>query len=242
MTTEEKRACDILRGYGDPACYEEMVQSLVRGHAGWVEADAGGVALYNRRADMYMLAGHSWARFEQMLARIPLGASAILLHGTLDEATVERVRRRYGLRHAYRFVEYAYYGQMPEEDRAFDIRPLGPETLDFVYENYGHASREYLRERLCDGVMLGAYVDGELAAFIGEHIEGSMGLLHVMPAYRRHHLGFALERAAIRRTMLLGQVPYDQVFEDNAASHALQKRLGMTPSQGLVYWLTDDAY
>lgn len=242
MTLDERRACDILRSYGDPACYEEMIQSLVRGYAGWVDVSAGGVALYNRRADMYMLAGHSWARFEQMLARIPLGASAILLHGTLDEATVERVRRRYGLRHAYRFVEYAYYGELPKEDKAFDIRPLGPQALDFVHENYGHASREYLRDRLLDGVMLGAYVDGELAAFIGEHIEGSMGLLHVMPAYRRHHLGFALERAAIRRTMLLGQVPYDQVFEDNAASHALQKRLGMTPSQGTVYWLTDDAY
>lgn len=242
MTTEEKRACAILRGYGDPACYEEMIQSIVRGHAGWVDAQEGGVALYNARADIYMLAGRSWARFEQMLERIPMGAAAILMHGTLEEDVVERVRRRYGLRHAYRFVEYAYYGALPEEDPAFDIRPLGIQALDFVYANYGHASREYLSERLAEGVMLGAYVDGELAAFIGEHIEGSMGLLHVMPDYRRHHLGFALERAAIRRTMLLGQVPYDQVFEDNAASHALQRRLGMTPSCGLVYWLTDDEY
>ncbi|MDO5379168.1 MAG: GNAT family N-acetyltransferase [Clostridia bacterium] len=242
MTPEERHACDILRSYGDPACYEEMIQTLVRGYAGWLDAGEGGVALYSRRADMYMLAGHSWARFEQMLSLVPPGASSILLHGTLDEATVERVRRRYGLRHAYRFVEYAYYGELPEEDRAFDIRPLGPQALDFVFANYGHASREYLHERLCDGVMLGAYVEGELAAFIGEHIEGSMGLLHVMPEYRRHHLGYALERAAIRRTMLLGQVPYDQVFEDNAASHALQKRLGMTPSAGRIHCLTDDAY
>lgn len=242
MTAEEKRACAILRGYGDPACYEEIIQSIVRGHAGWVDAKEGGVALYDRRADIYMLAGHSWARFDEMLSRVPLGAAAILLHGTLEDGVVERVRRRYGLRHAYRFVEYAYYGKLPPEDPAFDIRPLGMDALAFVHENYGHASREYLRDRLADGVMLGAYVDGELAAFIGEHIEGSMGLLHVMPDYRRRHLGYALERAAIRRTMLAGHVPYDQVFEDNAASHALQKHLGMTPSEGKVYWLTDDEY
>ena len=90
--------------------------------------------------------------------------------------------------------------------------------------------------------MLGAYAQGVLAGFIGEHTEGAMGLLHVMPEYRRRGVGFALERAAIRHTMLRGYTPYGQVFEDNAASHALQKRLGMTRSEGPVLWLTGEPF
>lgn len=31
VTEQEKRAVEILRGYGDPACYEQMIQSIVRG-------------------------------------------------------------------------------------------------------------------------------------------------------------------------------------------------------------------
>ena len=99
-----------------------------------------------------------------------------------------------------------------------------------------------LDARIRQGVMLGAYVEGELAGFIGEHVEGSMGLLHVMPAYRRMHLGYALERAAIRRTRLAGQIPFDQVAKTNDASIALQARRGMTRAKETVYWITDDTY
>ncbi|MFQ7452543.1 MAG: GNAT family N-acetyltransferase [Flavonifractor plautii] len=37
--------------------------------------------------------------------------------------------------------------------------------------------------------MLGAFVDGTLAGFAGFHGEGSIGLLEVLPAYRRRGLG-----------------------------------------------------
>lgn len=66
-----------------------------------------------------------------------------------------------------------------------------------------------------------------------------MGLLHVMPAFRRHHVGSALERAMIRATMLRGHTAYCQVFPDNAASQSLQRRLGLEAAQGMLYWLTD---
>ena len=38
MTEAERRAVAILRSYGDRACYEEMVQTIVRGDAEILEA------------------------------------------------------------------------------------------------------------------------------------------------------------------------------------------------------------
>lgn len=242
MEEIQAQAVELLRGYGDPACYEEMIQTLLRGQADGVEADGRGVLVHHRRADLYMLAARSEERLLELTEGIPLGATDVLLHGAWALPLVERVRRHFHHRNALELVPYAYYGELPEEEPGIDIRTLDERALNFVYANYGHASRDYLRKRLVDGVMLGAYVDGELAAFIGEHVEGSMGLLHVMPDYRRHHLGYALERAAIRRTMLAGHVPFDQVFPDNEASHALQRRLGMTRAQGALYWITDDSF
>ena len=239
--TDNERAVRILRGFGDPACTEQLVQTVLRGWAGALDAQEDGVLVYSARAEVTMLAWRTRERLEQMLARIPQGED-IALHGEADAETVRSVKARFRLPHEQRVSQYAYYGALPEAEKELDLRTLTLSELDFVYENYGHASREYLRARIEDGVMLGAYVDGALAGFIGEHSEGAMGLLHVMPEHRREHLGFRLERAAIRRTMLLGQTPFCQVFDGNDASHALQARLGMTRAKSRAIWLTREPF
>lgn len=239
MTQEERRAVNILRGYGDPACYEQMVQTIARGMAQVIHAQESGVLIHHTKADLYMLAGNA-RRMEEMAKDIPLQAEEVLVHGSMPPERVEAIRERFGLASAMPFVLYAYYGGIPPQETELDIRPLGEEAIEFVHAHYGHASREYLLERLREGVMLGAYVEDNAAGFIGEHIEGAMGLLHVLPEYRRHHLGCALERADIRRTMLEGNTPFCQVFPDNQASHNLQERLGMTRARGDLYWITNE--
>ena len=129
---------------------------------------------------------------------------------------------------------------------------------------------DYARERLAAGAVLGAFLagtggtdgvgstggandaggaddavgtssaDGVLAGFIGAHPEGSMGMLHIFPEYRRQHLGFALEAEQIRRFLEQGIIPFCQIASSNTASLALQKKLGMTFSDELIYWLFRD--
>lgn len=240
--TENEKAVRILRGFGDPACYEQLVQTIVRGYAGDVDAAEDGVLVYSTRAEVTMLAWRTQRRLDAMLDRVRETKKDVALHGEADEETVRRVKERFGLPHEQRICQYAYYGSLPEADAGLDLRKIALDELEFVFENYGHASREYLRARIEDGVMLGAYVDGTLAGFIGEHSEGAMGILHILPEHRREHLGLRLERAAIRRTMLLGQTPFCQVFEGNDASHALQTRLGLTRAKGHATWLTREPF
>ena len=237
MTELEQRAVAILRSYGDRACYEEMVQTIVRGTAEIIEAKELGVLLRHTRAGMYMMAGDT-RRIDEMTRLIPQGAEEILIHGTRPPEMVHAVRTRFHLANALPFLQYAYYGALPEAGDV-EIRTLDEAYLGVLSEEYEHGSRDYMAGRIAEGVMLGAFVDGELAGFVGEHIEGSMGILHVMPAFRRHHVGSALERAMIRETMLRGHVAYCQVFPDNGASQSLQGRLGLESAQGMLYWLTD---
>ncbi len=241
MTHEARRALDILESYGDPACYEEIAQTIRRGAGRVIAARELGVLVHHTRADLYMLAGEA-NTMESLCDCIPSDASDILIHGDMPPQQVQDIRKRFGRDHVLPFILYAYYGALPPKEEAFDIRVLGVDALDFLYENYGHATRDYLAQRLDDGVMIGAYVDGELAAFIGEHVEGAMGLLHVMPQFRRHHMGFALERADIRTTMLRGNVPFCQVAPGNQASRSLQARLGMTQARQMLYWITDESF
>ena len=86
-------------------------------------------------------------------------------------------------------------------------------------------------------MFFGAFVDGQLAGFVGEYSEGSMGMLEIFPAYRRRGLGYALECFQINRYLSQGRVPFDQVVVGNEKSMSLQKKVGMELSRDTVSWL-----
>lgn len=247
MDTQEKQpggkeaaALEFLRSLDDRALYEQIAQTLVRGSGRVVSLREEGLLVYSKRGDIYMIAARTPETALSLCDPIPAFAKNVQLHG-LDRRTAEMLRQRFKRKNTFEFVLYAYYGEQPEAGGA-DIRVLTDEDVDFLNENYGHADRDYLAQRVREGVMLGVYVEHDLAGFIGEHVEGAMGLLHVMPRYRRMGLGFTLEQVAIRHTMQRGFVPFNQVVPDNAASHRLQKRLGFTGAKGMCYWITDDEF
>ena len=106
-------------------------------------------------------------------------------------------------------------------------------------EHYGLADDDgYVKERLGAGVVIGAFVDGELAGFTGIHSEGAMGMLEVFEPFRRRGIAYALEICQINRELAKGHTPYAQIFSDNEKSLALQKKTGLKISGGRVYWIS----
>ncbi len=117
------------------------------------------------------------------------------------------------------------------------IKKLDTEYLEELVKAYGHADYDYMKDRLLAGVMYGAFMDDELAGFIGEHQEGSMGLLYVYPKFRRRGIAEALETFQINRSLQRGYTPYCQVKNGNEASLTLQSRLGLYPAKEHVWWI-----
>ena len=64
-----------------------------------------------------------------------------------------------------------------------------------------------------------------------------MGLLEVLPQFRRRGLAEALEAALIGRQLGKGALPYAQVRIGNTASEALQEKLGLTFDRRVLYWI-----
>jgi GNAT superfamily N-acetyltransferase len=102
---------------------------------------------------------------------------------------------------------------------------------------YDLVSPEELRRIVKRRKLLLGHDRGNPVGFIGEHLEGSMGLLYVFPEYRRHGYAVALEKAMIARTLKEGFIPFGQVEKGNHASLALQKKIGMTVSDNLICWM-----
>ena len=64
-----------------------------------------------------------------------------------------------------------------------------------------------------------------------------MGILKILPAYRRRGYAAAMERFVIRRFMEDRLIPFGQVETSNTASAALQRKLGLTKAPRRAYWI-----
>lgn len=152
------------------------------------------------------------------------------------------VQKKTGFRLWEKCIQACYIEKnAPDFISKAEFKMLGPEYEAMIVKHYGDViGADYAKERLAAGVVMGAFVDGALAGFIGAHPEGSMGMLYIFPESRRHHLGFALEAQQIRRFLEQGIIPFCHIVDSNKASLALQKKLGMKFSDKLVYWLFKD--
>lgn len=144
---------------------------------------------------------------------------------------------RYGFSEKIECYQVAYYGEKPSVDGRLTIREADEHDLPILTGNYGMVSPEELEKLVGRKSVLLGYDGERLIGFIGEHLEGSMGLLHVIPEYRRKGFGAALQKHLIARTMEKGYVPFGQVEKGNLGSLELQKKLGMTQSDNLIVWM-----
>lgn len=151
----------------------------------------------------------------------------------LGEAAFER----YGFSEKLECYQVAYYGEKPSVNSGLCVRMADEDDLFMLVENYQLISPEELEQLVRRKKVLLGYDKDRLAGFIGEHLEGSMGLLYVFPEYRRKGFGAALQRHLIAKTMEEGYVPFGQVEKENLPSLGLQKRIGMTQSENLIVWM-----
>lgn len=118
-----------------------------------------------------------------------------------------------------------------------EIHMLDQSHLDFVHTHYQMVDDvEYIRDRIKEG-MFGVFLHGQIAGFVGTHEERPMGLLEILPEYRRLGLAYALEAHLINHLLSLGRVPFCQVAMTNKPSIQLQEKLGLTFSETVIYWL-----
>ena len=135
--------------------------------------------------------------------------------------TVEPLRELLGFDEASECWQAAYLGDTPLSVGDFEIKKLDMSYAPVAAEIYSSS-------------------DGELAGFTGRHVQGALGMLEVLPEYRRRGIAAALESAAINRELNEGHVPYGQIVIGNNASRAVQEKLGMSFADKNVWWLEND--
>lgn len=220
----------------DSVLHANMLEVLRRGSADALIAEEGGVLLHDTGCGAWMLAAEPEAA-EAFLDRVPEDCDLFVGH---DIAWLELARVRFGLPEQELCWSAAYPAKtpLPIPDFGGELRRLDRSWAPWLRAHYSHdfGGVAYM-ERAADRGMIGVFVEGKPAGFVGFHDEGSIGMLEVLPAYRRRGLGELLQRAAINLALDRGQIPFGQIIDGNEASLALQRKLGMAVSRSRLFWL-----
>ena len=128
-----------------------------------------------------------------------------------------------------------YPHQTIESD--LELEPLKPDDVGFVLNHYHRLDPDEIKKAISEKRLFGLRDNGKLFAFIGLHEENAMGMLEVLPEYRRQGWGEHLERALIAKVLAMGELPYGHVITGNESSMQLQKKLGFVECSDKVYWM-----
>ena len=219
----------------DPLLTANIENSVRRGSAEILEETETGIFIYDRQGEVYVLyapteTGKLWLRKHE-----ERDYHLIVLY---DDALIAFAVEQFGFGAGEKCKQVVWTAKEPPCcTNMLRTRTATEDDIPLCMSIYRNSSEEDVREAVLAGDVVLGYEGEELAGMIGLHTEGSMGMLEVLPAFRRKGYGTELEKALIARQLSAGLIPYGQVYLSNAASFALQESIGMACSEGTMTWM-----
>lgn len=211
----------------------DMLEPIRRGTAEFLYADEDGVILYEKSSATHMISMQDLEKCKSLIQ--PEDCKSLAVH---QKEIADWIQEQCIFAHSFEAHQAAYLASQFEYVEKNKIRPLGKSDSETVCQHYSAMDdRKYILELIERQQLWGIYDEVEaLVGFIGVHLEGSMGLLEVFPAFRREGYGYQLEAYLIDYFLKRRQIPFCQVVVDNHESLKLQQRLGLEISEESTWW------
>jgi 8-oxo-dGTP diphosphatase len=136
-------------------------------------------------------------------------------------------------------IKLVFSQDVPLPANKYSVTVLNPEEAQYIYDHYSYNQYtpvEYIIQRIKSGNALGIYEDSKLVAWIATHDDGAMGLLHVLPEYRKKGYGYELTVALIKRLYKQGKIPFIHIEDSNAELTNLAAKVGFVKDRR-IHWL-----
>ena len=229
----------------DPILYLDLTEAVRRGDGRVLGATPHGALVsfnnYEKNGQElgFTMFANDLETVEELLALLPPEPDFITVHETLYFGLLKERFGCDGMNPCWQ-MGWLHTDPLPLPSADAQIRQLDLSHLPIVLANYSLTDESYLSWLIGRGELYGAFDGNTLMAFIGRHAEGSIGLLEVLPQYRRRGLATLLQSYMVNLELSRGHIPYGQVFDGNEPSLALQRSLGMAQSKGQLYWAARD--
>lgn len=235
MIREELRETAVRYLNRSPLLHADMLDNIARGKADILRADEHGVL--QKVGTLLMMSADSKHAAQELLCSLEEAPKSLEVHRDICRDAALKI---FGMSVFISCRQAVWSKRVPLSPvrSVAEIRTLDKNYLPFVQQHYDLMDDpDYISLRLSTGDFLGAFFDGHLAGFIGTHEEGSMGMLEILPQYRRKGIASQLETALANRLLARGRVPFAQIEAKNEASLSLQRKLNFELSKEKIYWL-----
>lgn len=213
----------------------DMVENLRSGKAQVVAVNSEGVLLYHKEIQLYMMTAKTAGVARRFAALAEADCFAVVHNPAAAEAFSQCLGLKQHLVCTQAMWPHSTPPVVPSSGLEYRVLPVDmAEEIEQIYIN--PVGLEYIRDRLAAGVVIGAYIDGNLAGFIGRHSEGAMGMLEVKPEYRRRGIAQQLVAKMCAQLLEEGRVPFCQLVVGNEASYKLHKHMGFIIGQEPLVW------
>ncbi len=220
----------------NPMLYTGILQIINRGTAEILENIDEGIFVRDTVSGVCMLACSSYdLACSWLTAHEDTGYSVLAVYSA-DVADFSR--RKYGFTGTLECYQAVYTGKTrPEISSDLVIRPADMNDFDAVSAIYDKITAEELKQVISRKELFIGMCGNEMAGFAGRHLEGSIGILEVLPEYRKRGYGKALECFMINYMLSKGLYAFCQVETHNQVSLSLQKKLGYDITNEKIYFL-----
>lgn len=216
-----------------------IIESIRRGTAEILFQSMDGILIKDIEADLYLISAESMESAKKAIMFIPREAKLILAHQKFYCSLIEEKCNVKCSMSTYHAV-WTSLKHIKIPDFEGELKSLTLDNLKDVKENYKMfevVGEENIKNSIIKNKLIGAFINNNLCGFIGEHEEGSIGMLEVFGEYRRRGIGAILESAAINKALDEGRIPFGEVIIDNEISLRLQKKIGLEISREKLYWM-----
>ena len=188
-------------------------------------------------AGIHIAFGGKSTGIEKMLDLIESSNCFVCSNESERQAVMKKFKNFSKSKPCYQILYREPYGVKIPENTEVKILPPTDENIDFVTSTYtlGFA-REDIKRLMTDFSFFATYTNGEISGYIGRHDEGSIGLLEIMPKFRRMGLGAFLVDYSVKTLLQNGEIAYCNIETSNQKSLNMHLKMGFVPSDKLVYW------
>ncbi len=147
----------------------------------------------------------------------------------LEDWMIPTLRQKMNLNVELSTIKYILNPDVVIQTNKIQVTELTPNDAHYIYLNYDYreyTNISYIKERIIKGISTGIRIQNRLVAWAVTHDDGAIGMLHVLPEFRRRGLAREIMFYMIEKLRALGKLPFAQIEEDNFKSINLAENLG----------------
>lgn len=236
ITEDEKQVFQAGITYleKNPLLHIAMLESIRRNQAQMISSSKHGMLMLDRASNVHMVSADSDQYGRALVDQIKNPYQMVVC----QESVADYAEEKFGLHDVFRCKKVAYFKgeRVPLSSDLAIIRPDAA-TLQIVKDHYHTIPEAEIDEINRRGNLFCAFHGDDFVGFSGNHLDGSLGLLEIFPAFHRQGFGEQLERFMINYILDKGDTPYGEIVIGNEASARLQQKLGFEISKETITWL-----